>query len=800
MPFVIGKVFGFLCKLYAMSAAEGVCPAFDTAAPERRELLPAANRACRSGGALSCPAALAAVFLAFAALSFVSPALAKYQVCSITINSADEIQTFKKYLSAVDFDFIELLPQNKGHYAKHDSHWFNEVCQKPYKCDILVVSGHFGGTFFGESGFSLPTELMEEHACRGSCRGILSQAKEIFLFGCNTLASKKRDSRSSSEYLQVLLDDGMAKEMAERVVAARYTPLEAPFYRRMNFVFEGSKTIYGFDERGPLGKNVRGPLGKYFQSINEQYGSYKNYLDKKGYERPRNVNLFASLGHTTLGQAHLSVSAEDKKSRSFFQNKCRLYDAGAPFSQRMEALESVFQSGNSGSAFFAVDHFLERQMERILEGEGGEIFRSIRQNKSFSDQFQSFYSSLKDLPYIKIVYLNILKKFQWIKPDDLRERRKRDLIQLIEKPDSEAYVSVLLLTAENQLAPGSFYFSKDDLPEDYIQNIWSLLILERLQAEAPEQQPAILDFCEKNIKQDPPVLCYQALNTLAHIKPTAETGKKAARYLDHQDKGMIYYSLRVIGQSAVRAQEVHRKVSSFLGDGDPWIAKEALDSLGFLRSPYEDIQRAVSGRLLKDGRAASDEKSMGAARDVLWVLGRMNIQSAEAAENIISHNKQFAAYAASGGKKAGKYEKIVLAGIRAFQNTDSPPLFVLDYFYDILESFENLPRAYAAIETIYQMKTRDIGIHYRISQFYHLPKAAARKKVLKRLSRWTWFHPETQRELAMFLFDDNREVRQLAAAVWRNLSNITESAYDLIQSYSESNPEIRSLARYLKGG
>ena len=726
----------------------------------------------------------------------------KYQVCSITINSADEIQLFKKYLPASQFEFAELLPQDKQHYAKHDFHWFNEACRKPYKCDILVISGHFGGTFFGESGFSLPTNLMERRACRSSCGGILSRAKEIFLFGCNTLASKKRDSRTSSEYLQVLLDDGLAREMAERVVAARYTPLEAPFYRRMNFVFQGSKVIYGFDQLSPLGKNIRGPLSKYFQSINGEYGSYKNYMDSKGYERPRNTNLFAHLNHTTLSQAHLSLAAEDQNARAFFKDKCLLYNESAPFSQRMGALKNIFHSGNSGSAFFALDHFLERQMGRILEGDGGGIFRSVRQSESFSGKFQSYYAHLRELPYIKLVYLNLLQKFQWIDPSELRDKRKKDLLQLISAPDSEAYVSVLLLAAENRLKPGVFYFSKNDLPADYFRNIWSLLILERLQAEAPDWQPAILDFCEKNISQKPPILCYQALNTLAHIRPTPETAKRAARFLDHGDSGLIYYGLRAMGQSGASDRGTHLKISSFLGNKDPHIGGEALEALGFLASPYEDIQEAVSRRLLPSGSAAPDRAWMEKAAAVLWTLSRMNIQSEKAAEDIVSHSRRFAAYAekASSPKKAERHRKMALAGIKAFQNTSPLPLFVLDYFYGLLEDFENLPPALAAIDTFCGMKARDIGVYYRITRFYEHPQAKARKAVLKRLSRCAWFHPAAQRELAMFLFDDDKEVRRLASAVYRNLSNITEDSHELIQSYSGSNPEIAALAKSLSGG
>ena len=56
---------------------------------------------------------------------------------------------------------------------------------------MLLISGHFdGGTEFysdrpGAREF-LPVEEMERVSCSGSCPGLFSQLKEVYLFGCNT--------------------------------------------------------------------------------------------------------------------------------------------------------------------------------------------------------------------------------------------------------------------------------------------------------------------------------------------------------------------------------------------------------------------------------------------------------------------------------------------------------------------------------------------------------------------------------------------------------------------------------------
>ncbi len=112
----------------------------------------------------------------------------KKTVCSMVINSADEINAFKSALSPNAFDFVELT-QNK----KDSADWFRNSCAAKIQSDILVISGHFAGTFFGESGLNLPINDLESASCRSECDGILKRPKEVFLFGCNTLAGKKAD-------------------------------------------------------------------------------------------------------------------------------------------------------------------------------------------------------------------------------------------------------------------------------------------------------------------------------------------------------------------------------------------------------------------------------------------------------------------------------------------------------------------------------------------------------------------------------------------------------------------------------
>ncbi|MCY4320921.1 MAG: hypothetical protein OXC37_00730 [Bdellovibrionaceae bacterium] len=699
-------------------------------------------------------------FLVF--LIFSSPliSLAKYQVCSITINSSDEIEVFKKFLDPEDFEFVELLPQSINEEQDHSSHWFDKACEKNYQCDILVISGHFGGTFFGKSGYSLPTELMEEKSCKNTCGGILSGVKEIFLFGCNTLASKEKDHRTHSEYLQVLLEDGMSRETAERVVAARYSPLETSFSSRMNFIFSGSHTIYGFDELSPLGKHVRTPLSYYFQSINNTFGSYANYLNSNQHKREVNTQLFEHFPRSifTLNQSSLSLKDEDQNQKDFFNNKCLLYDSTKNFSERMNAMEQIFLSSQAGSAFFAIDYFLNYNKTDVIEGSGRRTFRLIRENSFLAEEFLSYYEHLKFLPYIAMVYLNILEKFQWMDPLKIHLLRKENLKKIIEKPGPESYVSILFLLQEEQLKKNQFYFSKTDLPENYINSVWALLIFEKLKAIAPEWQEDIFYYCENNIKSSP-AICYQSLNTLAHIKPEREIALKVLDFLESKDESLIYYSIRLLGQSGIKDYHVHKKIADFLKSKSLSLKKEAIEALGFLKTPYGSIQEDIAELL----------KYSNLYEDIFWSLSQMNLESLEVQKKLLSYINHF------------ENTSLKCQALSLFSKVSKLSDLSLFFFYDLLESRENKALLFCAIESLSKNSLlRDQGIYYRFLLFQEEKSIEVKRQALEKMQHLTWLHPEVQISFLSYLDDQDLEVKKNALKVLQNVKNLKKEVSNKI--------------------
>lgn len=713
---------------------------------------------------------------------FLPSAYAKYQVCTITINSADEKQVFQEHLSKDHFEFREILPQDSDRYKKNSSYWFDEACRADYKCDILIISGHFGGTFFGESGFTLPTDLMEQKSCEKSCKGILSQVKEIFLFGCNTLANKKKDTRTYQDYLNVLLEDGMARETAERVVASRYSPLESPFYKRMNFIFDGSATVYGFDQLSPLGEHIREPLNNYFKAINKKYGNYYNYLDKKGYNRAENKELLGALKTTTINQSHLPSISKNLKDEILFKNKCILFDDQAHFLSRTQALENIFSSENFGSAFFAIDYFLSRNQNRMLENrQSRAVFRDIKNSEHYSKKFRSFYSYLEHLPYIKIIYLNVLNRFQWIDSLDFKLKIKENVLSLIRKPNGESYVSSVLLLEDQQLKKRDLYFTEKDLPKGYIQNIWSLLILEKLQARVPHLQDEILEFCYSHLEKTP-AICYQALNTLAHIQPEARLAPQISNFLDSKDEGLVFFSLRALGQTKTNNPKIHFKIASFLNHKNSNLRAEAIDALGFLKVVNMGTEFYLSQSLFN-----SDKKN---AIDVLKFFSETDINDARVIDNILRYIIENA------DEEAFSY------GIRSFKNAHNLSDRTANYFYKILDARDKSPYLHSLLKAIPQMEIKDIGVYYRLSQYHKLKDTEFKILVLESISSLEWFHPEIQVDLLSYLLDEDKRIRKLGLQLFKNIQNIDSRVLkkikSLVASTASKNKELEDLKNHLQ--
>ena len=106
------------------------------------------------------PRARFLTLLSLAACLIAAPTwAAKQTVCTVTINSADEQKTLRRFLPADKYDFVELVERGRPD-------WLASSCQAKVSCDVLVISGHHGegNVFFSDAldiNEHLPIEELE---------------------------------------------------------------------------------------------------------------------------------------------------------------------------------------------------------------------------------------------------------------------------------------------------------------------------------------------------------------------------------------------------------------------------------------------------------------------------------------------------------------------------------------------------------------------------------------------------------------------------------------------------------------
>jgi hypothetical protein len=184
-------------------------------------------------------------------------------VCTITVNSSDEKEEFRRSLPQDEFRFVELVEQGRPD-------WLKSACEQGVRCDVLLISGHYDGRdeFYSDRvdarGF-LPVQEMERASCSPSCSGLFSRLKEVYLFGCNTLNPEALE-RASAEIERSLVNSGYSHADAERLSRALKLRHRESSRDRMRLIFNGVPVIYGFSAKAPVGPAAASMLNTYFRS------------------------------------------------------------------------------------------------------------------------------------------------------------------------------------------------------------------------------------------------------------------------------------------------------------------------------------------------------------------------------------------------------------------------------------------------------------------------------------------------------------------------------------------------------
>jgi len=249
-------------------------------------------------------------------------------VCTITVNSADEKEAFRRHLPASKYRFVELVERGRPD-------WLASACRAGVSCDVLIISGHYDGhdEFFSDqldSNEFLPVDELERVSCSDSCSGLFAKLKEVHLFGCNTL-NPEAQSSATAEIVRSLVREGHSLKQAEQQLRALNAGHGESSRDRMRQVFKDVPVVYGFSSVAPLGPLAGRALDSYFRTHgNREIG--------RGRSSAALLAQFAPYG--------MSVAAgmTDKDPQAQVrQDVCRFVDERLSDSQRLDFVHQLLQ-------------------------------------------------------------------------------------------------------------------------------------------------------------------------------------------------------------------------------------------------------------------------------------------------------------------------------------------------------------------------------------------------------------------------------------------------------------------------
>jgi len=390
---------------------------------------------------------------------------ARFTVCLFSFNSPDEVAVFRSWLPPADFEMVDLTPAllptqmasaaRKEREGADEESWLLDLCRPDLQCDIVVYSGEFAGRFFGAYGASLSLQAMEEAACASRCGGLFHAPREVFLLGCNTLATKDQDHRSPAEYLQVLLEHGFDRPSAERAVEMRYGPLGPSFREALRRIFAGVPRLYGFSSVAPQAPYSVPRLERYFRVK----GDYARWLERAGRSEVRNRELFAAFAGTDIAQTSglgpVDPAAHDR------ERLCALYDETRSLAVRLRIVGELLRREDMLSFVPTIEVFFNRHPAQLFQGEARVLFEAIQANEEARRRVVGLVRDL-GISASRLELAHLAHHLGWMDDEEFRALALDTARQLLARPLSSDAVDIVCEIVRRQ--PIGDAIAVDDFP------------------------------------------------------------------------------------------------------------------------------------------------------------------------------------------------------------------------------------------------------------------------------------------------------------------------------------------------
>lgn len=346
-------------------------------------------------------------------------------VCTVTVNSPDEKESFRRHLPEDRYRFVELVERGRPD-------WLASACQAQVACDVLVVSGHYDG---GNEFFSdqldvqefLPVSELERVSCSGSCPTLFSRLKEVYLFGCNTL-NPEPQSGASAEIVRSLVREGHTREQAERELAALVAVQGEASRDRMRQIFPGVPVIYGFSATAPLGPTAGSVLDRYFRSVGDREIA-------RGRASSRLLGAFSVFGlSSTQG---LGPKDPQRAARA---DMCQFADERLATATKLAFVHALLQR-HVGEARLYLD-----RIQRLM----GSLDAPARANPAIAQVLEQLasdgaarerlldYARDSDRPTVRVRLLNLARDVGWLSA----EQRRDELAEMLRELQAQTGLGV----------------------------------------------------------------------------------------------------------------------------------------------------------------------------------------------------------------------------------------------------------------------------------------------------------------------------------------------------------------------
>lgn len=338
-------------------------------------------------------------------------------VCTITVNSADEKEAFRRHLPADKFRFVELVERGRPD-------WLESARQAGIRCDVLIISGHYdggdyagGNEFFSEHVDSheyLPVDEMERVACSDPDNGLFSHLKAVYLFGCNTLNPEALRS-APSEIARTLVQSGHSPADAERLargLSARYADSSRD---RMRHIFKDVPALYGFSSVAPLGPTAATYLDRYLQS-----GGTREVVS--GRASPRILGYFP--GHSLTSTRGTTDADPDA---GFRRDACRFFDDRLSPAQKASFAHQVLGRDMAEVRLLLdrLEHFAASLDEATRQRpDVARALEAIAQDQPARERYLQFMRA-SDQPAVRAPMVELAGAFGWLSASGKRAELMR---------------------------------------------------------------------------------------------------------------------------------------------------------------------------------------------------------------------------------------------------------------------------------------------------------------------------------------------------------------------------------------